>query len=69
MRSIRNGGVVAAFAVLLVGTVLVFEAFDRHAHSASDTLRPFVITMAPVWAVTIAGAWAWLRASPRSLVT
>jgi hypothetical protein len=33
----------------------VFEAFDRVSHSNSDTIRPFVITMAPVWALTI---WA-----------
>ena len=45
-----------AFAVLLYGTVLVFLAFDRDSHSASDTIRPFVITMAPVWAVSIAAA-------------
>jgi len=48
----------AGFAVLLFGTVLVFMAFDRDSHSASDTLRPFVITMAPVWAIAIAGAIA-----------
>jgi hypothetical protein len=65
MRTLRIAGVVIAFAVLLVGTVLVFAAFDRSSHSASDTLRPFIITMAPVWAVAIAGAWAWLRASAR----
>jgi hypothetical protein len=62
MRVLRVGGVCVAFAVLLVGTALVFEAFDRYSHSASDTLRPFVITMAPVWAIAIAGAWALLRA-------
>lgn len=45
-----------AAALLLVGTVLVFHAFDAHSHSASDTLRPFVITMAPVWAVAVAAA-------------
>jgi bacteriorhodopsin len=50
-----------AFAVLLFGTVLVFQAFDRDSHSASDTIRPFVITMAPVWAVTIAAARVLLR--------
>lgn len=61
MRTLRIVGVTIAFAVLLVGTVLVFEAFDRTSHSASDTLRPFVITMAPVWVVAIAGAWAFLR--------
>ncbi len=52
---------IAAFAVLLVGTALVFEAFDRVSHSASDTLRPFIITMAPVWLVALAAAWVLLR--------
>jgi hypothetical protein len=66
MRSLRIVAVVAAFAVLLVGTVLVFEAFDSHSHSVSDTVRPFVITIAPVWAVMIAGAWVLLRAPLRS---
>ena len=60
-RTIRLIAVVLAFAVLLFGTVLVFQAFDRTSHSASDTLRPFVITMFPVWAIAIAGAWALLR--------
>ena len=45
-----------ALIVLLYGTVLVFEAFDRNSHSASDTIRPFVITMGPVWALAIAAA-------------
>ena len=53
--------VAVAFAVLLYGTVLVFQAFDRTSHSASDTLRPFLITMLPVWAVAIAGAVALLQ--------
>lgn len=61
MRVLRIAGVIAAFSVLLVGTVLVFEAFDRVSHSASDTLRPFIITMAPVWLVAIAAAWVLLR--------
>ena len=56
------GLVGVAFAVLLFGTVLVFQAFDRDSHSASDTLRPFVITMAPVWAVFVAAARVLLRA-------
>jgi len=50
-----------AFVVLLYGTVAVFEAFDRNSHSASDTIRPFVITMAPVWALVIAAARVLLR--------
>jgi len=45
-----------ALIVLLYGTVLVFEAFDRNSHSASDTIRPFLITMGPVWALAIAAA-------------
>jgi hypothetical protein len=55
MRWPTFGGVALALAVLLVGTVLVFQAFDHNSHSASDTIRPFVITMGPVWALTI---WA-----------
>jgi len=54
-------GLGVAFAVLLLGTVLVFEAFDRNSQSASDTIRPFVITMAPVWAVAVAAARVLLR--------
>ncbi|HKV86867.1 MAG TPA: hypothetical protein VJT78_02605 [Candidatus Dormibacteraeota bacterium] len=53
--------VAVAFVVLLFGTVLVFEAFDRDSNSASDTIRPFVITMAPVWAIAIAAARVLLR--------
>ncbi|HEV2413936.1 MAG TPA: hypothetical protein VGX27_03955 [Candidatus Dormibacteraeota bacterium] len=49
-------GVAAMFVLLGLGTVLVFQAFDRDSHSASDTIRPFVITMAPVWVVAIAAA-------------
>jgi hypothetical protein len=45
-----------AFLLLAYGTVNVFLAFDRDSHSASDTLRPFIITMAPVWIVAIAAA-------------
>ena len=47
--------------VLLYGTVAVFEAFDRVSHSNSDTIRPFVITMGPVWALAIAAATVLLR--------
>ena len=50
-----------ALAVLLFGTVLVFQAFDRVSHSNSDTIRPFVITMGPVWALTIWAAVVLLK--------
>ncbi|HVC76158.1 MAG TPA: hypothetical protein VND96_06525 [Candidatus Micrarchaeaceae archaeon] len=53
--------VVVAFVVLVYGTVAVFEAFDRVSHSNSDTIRPFVITMGPVWALAIAAATVLLR--------
>jgi hypothetical protein len=49
----RIAVVVAAGLLLILGTVLVFLAIDRHSHSVSDTLRPFVITMAPVWLVAV----------------
>jgi hypothetical protein len=39
----------------------VFRAFDQNSHSASDTIRPFVITMAPVWALAIAAARVLLK--------
>ena len=53
--------VAVALAVLLYGTILVFEAFDRNSHSGSDTIRPFVITMGPVWALAIAAARVLLK--------
>jgi hypothetical protein len=57
-------GMLAAFALLLYGTVMVFLAFDRDSHSASDTIRPFIVTMLPVWIVALAAARVLLR--PRS---
>ena len=60
--TVRRVAVAAAFAVLVLGTVLVFRAFDLNSHSASDTIRPFLITMFPVWAVAIAAAGVLLRA-------
>lgn len=58
-------GLAVALAVLLYGTVMVFEAFDRNSNSASDTIRPFVITMGPVWVLAIAASIVLLqRRSP-----
>jgi predicted membrane protein len=53
--------VAVALIVLLYGTVAVFEAFDRVSHSNSDTIRPFVLTMGPVWALAVAAAVVLLR--------
>jgi hypothetical protein len=61
MKWTTVAGVSIALAVLLFGTVLVFQAFDRVSHSNSDTIRPFVITMAPVWALAIAAARVLLK--------
>jgi putative Mn2+ efflux pump MntP len=61
VNSLKWPGLIAGLILLLLGTVMVFMAFDRDSHSASDTIRPFVITMAPVWAVAIAGAMVLLR--------
>ena len=49
-------GVAAAFALLMYGTVLVFRAFDSDSHSVSDTIRPFLITMGPVWVLALGAA-------------
>jgi hypothetical protein len=61
MNSLKWPGLIVAFALLTAGTVMVFLVFDRDSNSASDTIRPFVITMAPVWAVAIAAAIVLLR--------
>ena len=61
MKSLKWPALIAGFVLLLLGTVMVFMAFDRNSHSNSDTIRPFIITMAPVWAVAIAGAAVLLR--------
>jgi hypothetical protein len=61
MRWATVGGVAIALGVLLFGTVLVFQVFDHNSHSASDTIRPFVITMGPVWAIAIWASVVLLR--------
>jgi hypothetical protein len=53
--------VAIALIVLLYGTVAVFEAFDRSSNSNSDTIRPFVLTMGPLWALAIAAATVLLK--------
>jgi hypothetical protein len=58
---LKVAGVALAFAALVFGSVLVFQAFDRDSHSASDTIRPFLITMGPVWALAVAAATVLLQ--------
>lgn len=63
MKSLKWPALIVGFVLLMIGTVLVFMAFDRDSHSASDTIRPFLITMIPVWAVAIAAVVVLLRRS------
>jgi len=58
-----RGALLVAAVVLVVATVLAFVWFDRHSHSASDTLRPFLLTVVPVWLAAIAG-WRVLIVRP-----
>ena len=58
---VRSLLVAVAGALLLTGTVLVFQVLDSHSHSNSDTLRPFLLTMGPVWLVAVAAAVVLLR--------
>jgi len=57
----RRALIVVGGIALLAGTAVVFRAFDAHSHSASDTLRPFVLTMGPVWIAGVVAARAILR--------
>jgi hypothetical protein len=50
-----------ALAVLVYGTVLVGMAFDRNSNSVSDTVRPTIITMGPVWVLAVAIARVLLK--------
>ena len=49
------------FALLVFGTVNVFLALDANSHSNSDTLRPFLLTMVPLWLVALWAARIILR--------
>ena len=43
------------FGLLAYGTLNVFLILDSQSHSASDTLRPFLLAVGPLWIVAI---WA-----------
>ena len=51
------------FALLVFGTINVFFALDANSHSASDTLRPFLIAIVPLWLVALWAARIVLRNS------
>lgn len=58
---VRSILVAVAGALLLTGSVLVFQILDSRSHSNSDTLRPFLLTMGPVWLVAVLAAIVLLR--------
>jgi hypothetical protein len=51
----------AVFALLAYGTLNVFLILDSQSLSASDTLRPFLLTMLPLWLVALWAARIVLR--------
>lgn len=57
----RRALVGIGLAALAVVTVAVFVQIDSGSHSVSDTIRPFVILMAPLWALAIAASALVLR--------
>jgi hypothetical protein len=62
----RRTVTVLVVLAMLVLTVVVFLRIDSTSHSASDTLRPFVILMTPVWAAVLLLLWRVRRATTRS---
>lgn len=44
---------IVGLLALLAATVMVFLFYDHRSHSASDTLRPFLLTMTPVWVAAL----------------
>jgi hypothetical protein len=49
------------FVLLIYGTIVVFFILDRDSHSASDTLRPLILSLGPVWIVALWAARVSLR--------
>jgi hypothetical protein len=56
VRRLALAAIGLAFVALTCWTVVIFVGFDRSSHSASDTLRPLVVTVPPAWCVAIGGA-------------
>jgi hypothetical protein len=61
----RVAVVIAAGLCLAYGTVFIFLTIDHQSHSVSDTLRPFVITMGPVWLVAVLAGGELIAAGAR----
>jgi hypothetical protein len=48
------------YLAVLAFSVAVFLAYDSRSHSASDTLRPLVITVLPLW-IAVGLLMRWVR--------
>ena len=59
----RRVAVAVCLVMLSLASVVVFLFFDGRSHSASDTIRPFLITMGPAW-LRFVLAWR-LTSTPR----
>ena len=65
MHTLRVIGGIAALAVVLLCSILVYMTFDSYSRS-SDTSVAWIITMAPIWGGVLFVVWAWLHPSERS---
>lgn len=61
MRVALVGGLAAILTLTLAGSALTFIAVDRNLHSVSDTLRTFLILVAPLRVVVLLSSWALFR--------
>lgn len=57
VSALRSRAVIGGVIVFLVATTIwAFVLFDEGSHSASDTLRPLLVTIVPLWFAAIAVA-------------
>jgi hypothetical protein len=61
----RRAALAVGFALLILATIAVFALIDSASHSASDTLRPFLLLMVPVWTIAALVARLVLRRATR----
>ncbi len=52
---------VVMFLALAIGSALVFREIDATSHSVSDTIRPLLITVGPLWVAAVLAARVVLR--------
>lgn len=62
-RVVRTIRLLAFFALIALGvsTIAAFAYYDAESHSVSDTLRPALVTVLPLWAIGLIAARVILR--------